>query len=95
MARLATRIASGLAAAGIATILSTAPAQAVVLPDPPACDTPGCIVPAPPTPEATPWLKIALGTAGGVALAGAGAATVSSRNRRQQQAPTGRTPVAG
>jgi len=31
----------------------------------------------------TPWLKIALGAAGGVALVGAGAATVSSRNRRQ------------
>ena len=40
MARMATRIASGLAAAGIATILSTTPAQAVVLPDPPACDSP-------------------------------------------------------
>jgi hypothetical protein len=95
MARMATRIASGLAAAGIATILSTAPAQAVVLPDPPACDTASCIVPTPPTPEPTPWLKIILGTAGGVAVAGAAAATVGSRNRRQQQAPTGRTPVAG
>ncbi|MEP7018895.1 MAG: hypothetical protein ABI899_12855 [Actinomycetota bacterium] len=95
MARMATRIASGLAAAGIASILSMAPAQAMVLPDPPACGTSGCIAPAHPTPEATPWLKIALGAAGGVAVAGAGAATVSSRNRRQQHTPASRTPVAG
>ena len=95
MARMATRIASGLAAAGVATLLSMAPAQAMVLPDPPACEPPGCTVPAHPTPEATPWLKITLGAAGGVAVAGAAAATVSSRNRRQQHTPAGRTPVAG
>jgi hypothetical protein len=94
MSRMATRIASGLAAAGIATILSMAPAQAVV-PAPPGCDSPSCVDPTPPTQETTPWLKIILGTAGGVAIAGAAAATVGSRNRRQQQAPTGRTPVAG
>jgi hypothetical protein len=95
MARMATRIASGLAAAGIATILSTTPAQAVVLPDPQACDTPSCVAPAQPTTESTPWLKIALGAAGGVAVAGAAAATVSSRNRRQQHTPASHTPVAG
>jgi hypothetical protein len=94
MARMATRIASGLAAAGIATILSTAPAQAMV-PDPPACDTPSCVEPAQPTTESTPWLKIALGAAGGVAVAGAATATVSSRNRRQQHTPASHTPVAG
>jgi hypothetical protein len=95
MARMATRIASGLAAAGIATILSTAPAQAMVVPDPPACDTPSCVDPAQPTTESTPWLKIGLGAAGGAAVAGAAAATVSSRNRRQQHTPASHTPVAG
>jgi hypothetical protein len=88
MARMATRIASGMAAAGIATLMSMTPAQAQVL-DPPggSCIGAGCTY----TPTGsggaadseTPWLKIALGAAGGVALLGAGAATVSSRNRRQ------------
>ena len=88
MARMATRIASGLAAAGIATLMSMTPAQAQVL-DPPggSCIGAGCTD----TPTGsgtasdseTPWLKIALGAAGGVALVGAGAVTVSSRNRRQ------------
>ncbi|MEO8519683.1 MAG: hypothetical protein ABI438_10885 [Dermatophilaceae bacterium] len=92
---MATRIASGLAAAGVATILSMAPAQAVVVPDPAACSTTDCGQPAPRQPESTPWLKITLGAAGGVAVAGAAAATVSNRNRRQQHTPAGRTPVAG
>jgi hypothetical protein len=85
MARIATRIASGLAAAGIAAIMSTAPAQAVVLP-PPGCTGSTCINTAakPPTPQPTPWAKIGLGAAGAVALAGAGAATLSSRNRNQK-----------
>jgi hypothetical protein len=97
MARIATRIASGLAAAGIAAIMSTAPAQAVVLPAPPGCTGSTCInTPANhPTPEPTPWAKIVLGAAGGVALAGAGAATLSSRNRNQKTVPTPHTPVAG
>ena len=95
MARMATRIASGLAAAGVATILSMAPAQAVVLPDPQTCDTTGCIAPNHPTPGGTPWLKITLGAAGGVAVAGAAAATVTSRNRRQHHTPASHTPVAG
>jgi hypothetical protein len=86
MARMATRIASGLAAAGIATIMSTAPAQArLVDPDsgPTACVGASCTYQAPPPEPGTAWLRIALGAAGGVALVGAGAATVSSRNRRQ------------
>jgi len=97
MARIATRIASGLAAAGIAAIMSTAPAQAVVLPPPPGCTGSTCInTPANhPTPQPTPWAKIGLGAAGAVALAGAGAATLSSRNRNQKPAPTPHTPVAG
>jgi hypothetical protein len=95
MARIATRIASGLAAAGIAAIMSTAPAQAVVLPPPPGCTGSTCInTPAkPPTPQPTPWAKIGLSAAGAVALAGAGAATLSSRN--QKPVPTPHTPVAG
>ncbi|MEP7036417.1 MAG: hypothetical protein ABI662_08890 [Dermatophilaceae bacterium] len=98
MARIATRIASGLAAAGIAAIMSTAPAQAQPLPDPQiGCVGSGCANTHPntPTPESTPWMQIALGTAAGVALAGAGAATVSSRRRHEQQAPTRQTTVAG
>jgi hypothetical protein len=90
MARMATRIASGLAAAGIATLMSMAPAQAQVL-DPPGgrCIGAGCTY----TPTGsgvsgeTPWLKIALGAAGGVALVGAGVATISSRSRHQHQQP--------
>jgi len=100
MARMATRIASGLAAAGIATLMSTAPAQARAS-DPEAGGTDASRTgasrtgPATPAPQATPWLKIALGTAGGVALAGAGAATVSSRKRHPQHSSTRHTPVAG
>jgi len=94
MSRMTARITSGLAAAGIATILSMTPAQAVV-PAPPGCYSPSCVDPTPPAQGATPWLKIVLGTAGGVAVAGAAAATASSRNRRHQQAPTGPSPVAG
>jgi len=90
MARMATRVASGLAAAGIATILTVTPAHAWII-DPgtgaaPAAAAPAAAAPINPTPPAEPgtaWLKIALGAAGGVALVGAGAATVSSRNRRQ------------
>ena len=85
MARMATRIASGLAAAGIATLMSTAPAQARRVDPEAGCTGVSCIGPTTPAPEATPWLKIALGTAGGVALAGSGAATVSSRKRNEQQ----------
>jgi len=107
MGHMATRIASGLAAAGIAVILSTAPAEAKPLPAPAGCGSTSCVdrtsgagqtgstaTTKPATPEATPWLKIALGAGGGAALAGAGAATVSSR-QRHRQAPTSRTPVAG
>lgn len=89
MTRMATRIASGLAAAGIATIMSTAPAQARPAPDGGvSCVGAGCTYTAPASGSSedsgeTPWLKIALGVAGGVALVGAGAATVSSRSRRQ------------
>jgi len=92
MARMATRIASGLAAAGIATLMSVTPAQAQSLdPDGGRCIGAGCTY----TPGSggtensgeAPWLKIALGAAGGVALVGAGAATVSSRNRRQHHQP--------
>jgi hypothetical protein len=87
---MATRIASGMAAAGIATLMSMTPAQAQVL-DPPggSCIGAGCTY----TPTGsgdsgeTPWLKIALDAAGGAALVGAGAATVSSRSRRQHQQP--------
>ncbi|MEO8555829.1 MAG: hypothetical protein ABI474_04095 [Actinomycetota bacterium] len=95
---MATRIATGLAAAGIATIMSTAPAQARLEPGGGvSCVGAGCTFtpPLPPTPESTPWMKIALGTAGGVALAGAGAATARSRRRHGQDAPTRHTPVAG
>jgi hypothetical protein len=92
MTHMATRIASGLAAAGIAAILSSAPAQAMVPRDPTDCGT-NCSGQRPPTTESTPWLKIALGAAGGVAVAGAGAATVSSRNRRQQPTPASHSPV--
>lgn len=98
MARMTTRIASGLAAAGIATILSTSPAEAVKLPGPDRdCVANACadFVPGTTTgtatktttSEATPWLKIVLGAAGGVAVVGAAAATVSSRNRRQPHQP--------
>ncbi len=98
MTRMATRIATGLAAAGIATIMSTAPAQA--RPEPGggvSCIGSGCIYTAPvsPTSQSTPWMNIALGTAGAAALAGAGAATVRSRRRHEQNAPTRHTPVAG
>jgi hypothetical protein len=101
MARIATRIPSGLGAAGIAAIISTAPAQAMELPAPSGCAGSTCInTPAKhPTPQPTPWGKIGLGAAGAVALAGAragaGAATVSSRNRDQKPAPAPHTPVAG
>ena len=97
MAHIATRIASGLAATGIAAIMSTTPAQAVVLPPPSGCTGATCInTPAkPPTPQPTPWAKIGLGAAGAVALAGAGAATLSSHNRNQKPVPTAHTPVAG
>jgi len=75
--------------------MSTAPAQARAV-DPGAGGTGASRTgPATPAPDATPWLKIALVTAGGVALAGAGAATVSSRKRNEQHAPTRHTPVAG
>jgi hypothetical protein len=92
MARIATRIASGMAAAGIATLMSVTPAHAQALdPDGGRCIGAGCTyTPGSPGPEGsgdTPWLKIALGAAGGVALVGAGAATVSSRNRRQHHQP--------
>lgn len=86
MARMATRVASGLAAAGIATILTVTPAQASVI-DPGTggvCTGTSCASNPTPTPEpGSAWLKIALGAAGGVAVVGAAAATVSSRNRRQ------------
>ena len=85
MTRMATRVASGLAAAGIATILTVTPAHAWII-DPGTGAGPAAAAPINPTPPAEPgtaWLKIALGAAGGVALIGAGAATVSSRNRRQ------------
>ena len=87
MARMATRIASGLAAAGIATIMAASPAQASFT-DPDqgnTCSGPICTVP--PTDDGAAWVKIALGVAGGVALVGAGAATVSSRNRREHHQP--------
>jgi hypothetical protein len=89
MARMATRIASGLAAAGIATLMSVTPAQARVIdPEGGGCVGNNCTyTPTPPPAPGTAWLKIALGAAGGVALVGAGAATVSSRNRRQHQQP--------
>jgi hypothetical protein len=93
MARMATRIASGLAAAGIATLMSVTPAQAQdVDPSGGSCTGTGCTYrPTNPTPAGdsgeTPWLKIALGVAGGVALVGAGTATVSARNRRQHHQP--------
>ena len=89
MARMATRIASGLAAAGIATLMSVAPAQARLIdPEGGGCVGAGCTYTAPASGSSedsgeTPWLKIALAVAGGVALVGAGAATVSSRSRRQ------------
>ena len=98
MARMATRIASGLAAAGIATIVSTAPAQARALPDPQVgCTGTGCTyaAPGPTTSDASPWLKIGLGAAGGVALVGAAVTTVSSRRSHQQHARTHRSPIAG
>jgi hypothetical protein len=86
MTLMASRIASGLAAAAVATIVSTAPARAMMLPDPPVrCPGAGCPYAhkSPPTPEATLWLKIGLGAASGVALAGAGVSTVSSRKRHR------------
>ena len=98
MAHMATRIASGLAAAGIATIMSTAPAQARQDPGGGvSCVGAGCTYtpPVSPTSQPTPWMEIALGTAGGVALAGAGAVTVRSRRRHEPNTPTRHTPVAG
>ena len=92
MAHIAARIASGLAAAGIATIMTVAPAQAMRPPDPTECSV-DCTNP--PATSETPWLKITLGAAGGVALAVAGAATVSSRQRQQRHSPTRHDPVAG
>lgn len=89
MARMATRISSGLAAAAIAILMSVAPAQARPIdPGGGGCVGAGCTYTAPASGAVgdsgeTPWLKIALGVAGGVALVGAGAATVSSRSRRQ------------
>ena len=94
MAHIAARIASGLAASGIATIMSVTPAQARLLdPEGGRCVGAGCTY-TPPSSEEMPWVKIALGVAGGVALAGAGAATISSR-RQQQHTPARHTPVAG
>ncbi len=94
MAHMATRIASGLAAAGIATIMSVAPAQArVVDPEGGGCTGTACAVTPTSTPsEGTQWLKIALGAAGGIALAGATTATVTSRRRHQH--PSRLTPAA-
>lgn len=89
MARMATRIASGLAAAGIATILSTAPAEARPAPDP----AYHAAVTKPLPKPGTSWLTIALGAAGGIAIGGAGVATVSSRKRQPQRGR--QTPVAG
>jgi hypothetical protein len=72
--------------------MSVAPAQAKVLdPDGGRCISAGCTYTSPGSGGAgesgesgeTAWLKIALGVAGGAALVGAGAATVSSRSRRQ------------
>ncbi|MEO6143386.1 MAG: hypothetical protein ABIP19_05340 [Dermatophilaceae bacterium] len=92
---MATRIAAGLAAAGIATLMSVTPAQARVLdPEGGRCTGDGCTY-TPASSEEMPWLKIALGAAGGVAMAGAGVATVSSRKRQQHHSPTRHTPVAG
>jgi hypothetical protein len=99
MKRMATRFASGLAAAGLATLLVTAPAQAM-LPDPHGdCVGNSCFSQTQrpgntPSTGATPWLKIALGAAGGVALAGAGATMITSR-KRHQHAGTRQAPVAG
>ncbi len=90
MARMATRIASGLAAAGIATVLSTAPAQARPAPDP---VYHAAVTKPLPKPGGTSWLTIALGAAGGIAIAGSGVATVSSRRRQPQRGR--QTPVAG
>ena len=90
MARMATRIASGMAAAGIATLMSMTPAQAqVAVPPGDSCVGAGCTYTPPGSGDSgeTSWLRIALGAAGGVALVGAGAATVSSRSRRQHQQP--------
>jgi hypothetical protein len=95
MTAMATQIASGLAAAAIATIVSTASVQAMMLPNPQVrCPGAGCPYAhtSPPAPEATPWLKIGLGAASGVALAGAGVSMVSSRKRHQ---PAATRPVAG
>ena len=86
MARMATRIASGLAAAGIATIMAASPAQASFTDPGSACSGPSCTA-SPTNGDDAAWVKIALGVAGGVALVGAGAATVSSRNRREHHQP--------
>jgi hypothetical protein len=81
-----------MAAAGIATLMSITPAQAQTA-DPAGgggrCIGSGCTYnpSGNGTTQETPWLKIALGAAGGVALVGAGAATVSSRNRREHHQP--------
>jgi len=88
MARMATRISSGLAAVAIAILMSLTPAQARPIDPGGGCVGAGCTYTATPSGAVgdsgeTPWLKIALGVAGGVALVGAGAATVSSRSRRQ------------
>ena len=94
MERFARRITTGLAAAGIATILFAAPAQAKAT-DPEGGGWTGtacAATPASTTSEATPWLKIALGAAGGIALAGATTATVTSRRRHQH--PGRLTPAA-
>lgn len=69
--------------------MSVTPAQAKVLdPDGGRCISAGCTYTSPGSGGAgesgeTAWLKIALGVASGAALVGAGAATVSSRSRRQ------------
>jgi hypothetical protein len=79
-----------MAAAGIATLMSMTPAQAQTLdPSGGSCIGSGCTYTPPESggSSQTPWLKIALGAAGGVALVGAGAATVTSRSRRQHQQP--------
>jgi len=86
MSQIATRIATGLAAAGVATLMTVAPAQASVTDSQGSgCSGTVCTWSGPNTAASgtTPWLQIILGAAGGVALAGAGAASISSRKRNQ------------
>ena len=83
------RITTATVVTGIATLAFSAPANARLLPDPPAIGHQTTSTGSPPAPGSTGavWGQIALGAGAGVVLSGAGAAALAGKRRRSAHAP--------